>query len=667
MSSLLVLSGLTAAAAAATAAIVASKKRPTPDQASSGQASSGQASPGQSASASMAASVASTPPAVSPIAYTTLASAPSFDPSTPIALYQPEDIDVERFNTLLGDAHELKWIGKPLSDINDLFIKQVILDDEVTEAIATLKVPGFIGVADAEQLPDPSGQQVSGHEHMAKILERDGLLICTFQWDKERYGQPYDTRQPLPEELFKEGFAKNEAHHAGAFVPAQRISDDNSLTLSFAAHNEPGSYHEGMYGDEGFVTAAQRLVFPDFMTREQARGYTDSIICWMGFLNPFAKFPSDYNGGDPTKVVDSQTLRTFLRNGLLAALGDRDAIAFLNDPLNMTYCAEYMYIALNTVLFPFNRLGLMDLLGDAAQVEQILEIQTKHNNRQPTILTQAGDPEFEAALQRTPSNPQFDAYNISLPVVPETLPSLRQLMAENDRPVDPASLPFPCWTISQILRRAFHVLLPRHKTQYPQQMAAAQVRMLQYVGEALKQQLGLETGPVDSAKMQLVQQFMTVVVQQLSRTFDSDDAFDAVIDELMAKADAMLVGAGDRTRFVPPRIYTDLGQQDGDNNLPEGWGFKLETIGATISRRVIGDLSQRVPISWREIKVADPMMQGDDVKLLQGAMVRAGIAVTADGFFGPASAKAVEEYQTANELDVTGMIDEATRTKLLSA
>jgi hypothetical protein len=49
----------------------------------------------------------------------------------------------------------------------------------------------------------------------------------------------------------------------------------------------------------------------------------------------------------------------------------------------------------------------------------------------------------------------------------------------------------------------------------------------------------------------------------------------------------MLVGAGDLVYFVPPRIYIDLGQNDGDNNLPKGWGFKLETVGALIGRGAI--------------------------------------------------------------------------------
>ncbi|NJL38460.1 MAG: hypothetical protein HC899_18245 [Leptolyngbyaceae cyanobacterium SM1_4_3] len=94
------------------------------------------------------------------------------------------------------------------------------------------------------------------------------------------------------------------------------------MIQSYATYNEPDSYHGGLYGSDGYVAVAQRLVFPEFVTPQQARGYTDSIVCWMGLLNPFTQFPSDYNGGDPTRVSNRAALTEILRNGLLAALGD---------------------------------------------------------------------------------------------------------------------------------------------------------------------------------------------------------------------------------------------------------------------------------------------------------------------------------------------------------
>lgn len=609
---------------------------------------------------------------LSMVQYTTIPSASSWTPEKDIALYPPEFIDIERFNALLGDAAVLNWVGKPLTDIRQLFVKQVILDNETTITPETLKVPGFVGIADPETVNDAEGTTVSAHADVARLLERDGLLIVTFQWDKERYGTPFDTQQPMSKDLLQEAFAKNEAHHAGAIVPATRLSPDGEPTPSFGAHNEPGSYHDGMYGDDGFVTVAQRLVFPDFVIREQARGYTDSIMCWMGLLNPFVKFPKDYNGGDPTRVIDESTLRTFLKNGLLACLGDRTAVAFLNDTANMTYCAEYMYVTLNTVLFPFNKSTLTDLLdGDEAKADQILTIQATHNNRQPTILTQkSDDEEFETLLRRTPSNPQFDAFNIGMPIVPADLPSIRDLFEANDYYPSTESLPFPPFLISQILRRAFRTILPRHQAKSDierQKIAAAQARMLRYVEAALIQQLGLEQAEPTDPRIQAMKQFSDLVIQQVSQDFENYAEFDAVVDQLMAKADLMLVGAGDRTRFVPPRIYADLGQHDGDTNMPVGWGFKLETVCALTSRRAIGHPDRRIPKEWRTIQLEDPLMRGDDVKLLQGALIRAGISVTADGFFGSQSEAAVKDFQSKKGLEPTGIIDESTRNVLLSA
>ncbi|MEM9447616.1 MAG: peptidoglycan-binding domain-containing protein [Cyanobacteria bacterium P01_E01_bin.6] len=606
------------------------------------------------------------------ISYTTIPSAATWTSDKKIELYSPDFIDLERFNALLGDAAELKWVGKPVDDINQLFVKQVILDDTTTIAAETLQVPGFVGIADQETVVDAEGNTVSAHADVAQLLERDGLLIVTFQWNKERYGIPLDTRQPMSKDLFQEAFAKNEAHHAGAIVPASRLSAEGELIPSFGAHNEPGSYHEGLYGDDGFVAVAQRLVFPDFVTREQARGYTDSIICWMGLLNPFVKFPNDYNGGDPTRVIDASTLRTFLRNGLLACLGDRNAITFLNDTVNMTYCAEYMYVTLNTVLFPFNKPTLMELLeGDEVKADQILAIQAEHNNRQPTIVTKKSDNEdIENLLNRTPSNPQFDAFNIGMPVVPADLLPLNKLLEAHAYYPSEGSLPFPPFLISQILRRAFRTILPRHKATNEserQKIAQAQARMLRYLEVILIQQLGLEEAASTDPRIQVMRQFTELVIQQVSQDFETYEEFDAVVDQLMEKADGMLVGAGDRTRFVPPRIYADLGQHDGDDNMPQGWGFKLETVCAFTSRRAIGNPAKRTLKEWRVIQVDSPLMRGDDVKLLQGAMLRAGISVKADGFFGPASAAAVKEFQNNNNLQPTGIIDQETRQVLLRA
>lgn len=519
-----------------------------------------------------APSPAPTAPTATPVAPTPAPVPPSGGPapgSTELPLRSPDAIDLSRFNALTGD-----WAGKPVENIRNLFVKPVILQDGSQINVETLKVPGFIGISDAPTVSDPEGKQVSGHASIVKFLEAYGLLICTYQWNKERYGTPFDLRQPIPPELFTEGFIKNEGHHSGAIVPAMR-SQNGQLTPSFGTFNEPDDYHRGMYGKDGFVAVAQRLVFPDFVTPTQARGYTDTIINWMALLNPFIEFPFNYNGGDPVGIVDRPTLKQFLKNGLLACLGDAQAIAFFKKPENMCYCAEFMFVGLNTPVFPFNRAGLTRVLdGDADKAAQILAVRDAQNRRE------------ENPLSKRIRNPEFNAFNIPMPVVPEDLVPLDELMTRNGQSIADRSIPLPPFKISQVIRRAYRTLLPRHQFN-EERLAQAQARLFKGMEPALLQQLGLRDAPATDPKVQAVSQYVTMVSQKLEQPFSSYEAFDQEMDRLMEMADQMLVGQDDRTYFMPPRVYIDLGQNDGDTNLPQGWGFRLQTIGALVARSTL--------------------------------------------------------------------------------
>lgn len=489
--------------------------------------------------------------------------------TTALPLRSPQTIDLPRFNALKGD-----FSTKPVEDMQRLFVKQVITEDGSSLDVETIQVPGYIGISDDERVKDPQGQEVSGHEDIAQFLERDGLLICTYQWHKDRYGVPFDLRQTMQRELFIEGFIKNEGHHAGAIVPAVRLGQGRSVQ-SFATFNEPDDYHRGLYGKDGYVAVAQRLVFPEFVTTQQARGYTDTMINWMAMLNPFAQFPSSYNGGDPVRIADRPSLKEFLKNILLASLGDSTALAFFKKVENMTYCAEYVYVCLNTPIYPFNLKGLTQVLdGDATKASQILAMRDAQNRREANPLS------------RQTRNPQFQTFNIPMPVVPEDLLPLDQVLAQHGQAIDPQSIPFPPFRISQIIRRAFRTLLPRQQFG-DARVAKAQAQLFKQMEPAMLQQLGLGYASDSDPRVQSVRQFFAMVGQQLEQSFGSYEEFDRTMDQLMDKADEMLVGEGDRTRFVPPRIFVDLGQNDGDNNIPTGWGFRLETIGALVARGVI--------------------------------------------------------------------------------
>ncbi|MEL6162904.1 MAG: hypothetical protein AAFR37_03770 [Cyanobacteria bacterium J06628_3] len=504
--------------------------------------------------------------------------------NTGLPLHPAEEIDLEIFNSIQGPDYK---DGKPVKDLKRLFNKQVIVDDETILNIETIKTPGFIGIADEEIINNSEGKTISGHEDIVQFLERYGLLICTYQYNKDRYGEVIDLRWS-PQSNYEidelmEIFIKNEGHHSGIIVPATREAGNKA----FASFNEPDTYHKGLYGESGFVALAQNIVFPEFVNSKFQRGYTDSIICWMALMNPFVKFSqNDFNGGDPTTVIDKASLEEFLKNCALASLGDETAIDFFKNPDNKAYCSEFVYIGLNTLVYPFNLQGLTSLLNDEAKAGEILAIQEKQNRRQENILSNRS------------ANPEFQAFNIQMPVVPESLPPLSLLMAENGISVDFNSIPFPAFTLSHILRRAFRTLLPRHQDVNNPKIIQAQVKLFGYLEPLIIKQLGLDNPYAEgfseeataerNNKLAAVKNFINLIKSQLKQEYNSYAELDAVIDEIMKQANE-LMGVGDAKYFIPPRIYVDLGQNDGDGNLPQGWGFKLNTLGTLIYRGAIRD------------------------------------------------------------------------------
>ncbi|GJD20402.1 hypothetical protein RIVM261_053580 [Rivularia sp. IAM M-261] len=214
-------------------------------------------------------------------------------------LYLADNVDLNVFNAIKSPDNRN---GKPIKDMQRFFYKQIVVDDETIISTEPFKVPGYIGIANSDIVIDPDNKQVSGHDDVVKFLDEYGLLICTFIYNKDRYGQLLDLRWALGEseqEDLIEMIIKGGGHHAGAIVPAMRERK------SYASLNEPDTYHDGMFGHPGFVAVGQRLVFPEFVTKEQARGYTDTIICWLAVMNSFVEFSeNDFNGGDPLQVYD---------------------------------------------------------------------------------------------------------------------------------------------------------------------------------------------------------------------------------------------------------------------------------------------------------------------------------------------------------------------------
>lgn len=64
------------------------------------------------------------------------------------------------------------------------------------------------------------------------------------------------------------------------------------------------------------------------------------------------------------------------------------------------------------------------------------------------------------------------------------------------------------------------------------------------------------------------------------------------------------------------------------------------------------------------LRLTKPYMRGDDVKVVQQALKKAGIKVSADGVFGPGTEKAVIAFQKEKGLQADGEVGQTTRDAL---
>lgn len=66
----------------------------------------------------------------------------------------------------------------------------------------------------------------------------------------------------------------------------------------------------------------------------------------------------------------------------------------------------------------------------------------------------------------------------------------------------------------------------------------------------------------------------------------------------------------------------------------------------------------------RVLKLTDPCMTGEDVRQLQAALQKAGIAISVDGVFGRGTEKLVKQFQQQKNLEADGIVGTGTRKAL---
>lgn len=77
-----------------------------------------------------------------------------------------------------------------------------------------------------------------------------------------------------------------------------------------------------------------------------------------------------------------------------------------------------------------------------------------------------------------------------------------------------------------------------------------------------------------------------------------------------------------------------------------------------------GAATPATPAAPRILKLSDPRMQGNDVQEVQQALVKAGMQLSSDGVFGPATDAAVKQFQQKKGLTADGVVGPKTRQAL---
>ena len=101
-----------------------------------------------------------------------------------------------------------------------------------------------------------------------------------------------------------------------------------------------------------------------------------------------------------------------------------------------------------------------------------------------------------------------------------------------------------------------------------------------------------------------------------------------------------------------------------DAQIGEDGGFGSQTEDALNRSPAPGFAKAPWDDNPRTLRLAVPRMEGSDVIKLQEGLKKAGIAVGADGEFGPGTDKAVKEFQQKKGLKPDGIVDRKTREQM---
>jgi lysozyme len=112
------------------------------------------------------------------------------------------------------------------------------------------------------------------------------------------------------------------------------------------------------------------------------------------------------------------------------------------------------------------------------------------------------------------------------------------------------------------------------------------------------------------------------------------------------------------------KLLNDGDYQGAANQFPV-WNKVNGEPWPGLTRRRLAE--QALFVGMAEVRVltlTEPIMQGEDVRQVQEALIAAGINVSADGVFGKDTDNAVRQFQEQKRLTADGVVSDRTRKKL---
>ncbi|WP_287294773.1 peptidoglycan-binding protein [Moorena sp. SIO2C4] len=126
------------------------------------------------------------------------------------------------------------------------------------------------------------------------------------------------------------------------------------------------------------------------------------------------------------------------------------------------------------------------------------------------------------------------------------------------------------------------------------------------------------------------------------------------------------IGRGTRNiRPLAVKAFQRLwNQYNPDKPIAEDGIYGRNTEARLNQAPIVGFGETNESLPERRLSLTKPYLEGDDVRELQEALVKATITVEVDGVFGPATKEAVKEFQKLKDLTVDGIVGAATRSAL---